>query len=349
MLKCESAVARRWELTLRKEIFWGQEINDDRVITKYFNVPHVAYESDWGMSERYTGKDNGGSYSWEPPLKDFNDINKLSYPVIKVDYIKSTQALELANDAFGDILKVRQKSSWWWTMGITDVLAKLRGLEQIFYDMYDYPEKLHKLMSFLRDGILNKLDFLENNNLLSLNTEGSYVGSGGFGWTNQLPKQTLPGEKVKLLDLWGFCESQETSGVSPEMFKEFVFPYQLPILNKFGLNCYGCCEPLNKRWDIIKNIPNLRRLSISPWANASDMAEKLQSKYVFSLKPNPSYLAQSQIDEDFIRKNLKEILKITKQNNCNVEIIMKDNTTIGKNPQNVIRWCEIAKEESANL
>ena len=54
--------------------------------------------------------------------------------------------------------------------------------------------------------------------------------------------------------MWGFCESQETVGVSPKMFEEFVFAYQLPILDRFGLNIYGCCEPLDRRFDIVKRI-----------------------------------------------------------------------------------------------
>ena len=75
--------------------------------------------------------------------------------------------------------------------------------------------------------------------------------------------------------MWGFGESQETVGVSPEMFAEFVLPYQLPILERFGLNCYGCCEPLDKRWEYVKQIPRLRRVSVSPWSNRAFMAERL--------------------------------------------------------------------------
>jgi hypothetical protein len=29
-----------------------------------------------------------------------------------------------------------------------------------------------------------------------------------------------------------------------------------------------------------------------------------------------------------------------------VEIIMKDNHTIGRRPENVVRWCQIAKQEA---
>ncbi|GAH67957.1 unnamed protein product, partial [marine sediment metagenome] len=44
-----------------------------------------------------------------------------------------------------------------------------------------------------------------------------------------------------------------------------------------------------------------------------------------------------------VRKKLREALEITK--GCVVEVIMKDNNTIGKNPENVINWVRIAKEE----
>ena len=144
--------------------------------------------------------------------------------------------------------------------------------------------------------------------------------------------------------MWGFCESQETVQVSPAMFEEFVFPYQLPIMERFGLNCYGCCEPLDKRWHVVKRFPRLRRVSVSPWADVEKMAEYLQDNYIFSYKPPPAALALPTIDEDRIRRGLREVIEVTR--GCRLEIIMKDNHTIGNNPQNVIRWCRIAQEEA---
>lgn len=72
------------------------------------------------------------------------------------------------------------------------------------------------------------------------------------------------------------------------------------------------------------------------------MAEKLEDKYIFSYKPNPAYLAVPQIDEEYIRESLEKVVRVSR--NCRVEIIMKDNNTICKNPQNVINWCKIARE-----
>jgi hypothetical protein len=213
-------------------------------------------------------------------------------------------------------------------------------------DMCLYPDDLHRFMAFLRDGHLAKLDFLEENNLLSLNNNGTYVGSGGFGYTDELPASDFDG-KVRTRDMWGFTESQETVSVDPVMFEEFVFHYQLPIAERFGLNCYGCCEPLDSRWHIIKKIPNLRRVSVSPWADVNLMSEYLGQDYIYSRKPSPSDIAMPHPDWNRIRKNLKAFIFATRHNRT--EIIMKDNHTIGKNPDNVRTWCRIAQEEANNI
>lgn len=343
-IKCKNGLARSWEMTLRKEIFWGEQMGDDRAVEPYFNVGYVYDETDWGMRETKIGGEDGGSYRWDAPLKDYDrDMERLRFPQITVNYEETNKRKELAEEILGDLLNVRIKSVWWWTLGMTMTLVQLRGLEQIMMDMYDYPDELHRLMAFLRDGHMHRLDFLEKNGLLSLNNDDTYVGSGGFGYTNELPREDFEG-KVRTVDMWGFGESQETSQISAAMFEEFILPYQLPILERFGLNCYGCCEPLDKRWEGVSKVPRLRRVSVSPWCNMETMAELLSNKYIFSMKPNPAYLAVPEADEDYIRKSLRDAIQVTR--NCCVEIIMKDNHTIGKNPQNVINWCKIAKEEA---
>ena len=344
--ECEGELALRWEMNLRKEIFWGAEMCDDRVIEPYFIVSHVYDESDWGMHERKIGGTDGGSYVWESPLKTYDDLDKLHYPLITVNYEATERVVELATEVLGDILPVRLRTAWWWTLGMTWTLVNIRGLQQIMLDMFDHPDELHRLLAFLRDGHLAKLDFLEENNLLSLNNDGTYVGSGGFGWTNELPKDDFNGQ-VRTVDMWGFTESQETVGVSPEMFAEFIFPYQLPIQERFGLNCYGCCEPLDKRWHVVKEVPNLRRISVSPWADIGDMAKMLEDRFIFSMKPSPTDLAMNSFDEELIRAKLRDALEKTRD--CRVEVIMKDNHTIRDDPQRVVRWVQIAREEAESI
>ena len=65
------------------------------------------------------------------------------------------------------------------------------------------------------------------------------------------------------------------------------------------------------------------------------------------MKPTPVDLAVPVMDEDAVRSKLREAMKTTR--NCRVEVIMKDNETIGNNPRNVINWCRIAREEANEL
>ena len=346
-LRCQHWIARSWEMTLRKEVFWGTQMGDDYVIESVFNIPHVYAELNWGLKEKRVGGELGGTSAirWESPIKSIDDIEKLHFPKIQVDRQATQRLVDLAQSLLGDLLQVRLKTVWWWSLGMTLDVAFLRGLDHMMYDFIENPELVHRLMAFLRDGNLAMLDQLEQQDLLSLNTDG-YVGSGGLGYTRELPQPDFRG-KVRTKDMWGFAESQETTSISPRMFAEFILPYQLPLLERFGLNCYGCCEPLDKRWEAVRRIPRLRRVSVSAWADWARMAELLGDRYIFSMKPRPADLAMPGFDEGQIRADLRQALQVTRD--CRVEVIMKDNHTINNDPQRVTRWAQIAKEEAENL
>jgi hypothetical protein len=345
-LACKGELARSWEWGLRREILWRTRINDDRTTLPYFDIGHVHSDWEWGAKETRIGGNDGGAYRWESPLKTEADLSKLHPPTIQIDFEATQRLAELASSTFGDLLTVRIKTGWWWTLGMTWTLANLRGLEQMMLDMMDNPGLLHRLMSILSNGTQALITQLESAGLLYPNWDGAYVGSGGLGWSDELPQLDHEGH-VRLRDMWGFAESQETVSISPSMFAEFIFPYQLPILERFGLNCYGCCEPLDKRWHVVKQVPRLRRVSMSPWADREKMAEQLGDRYIFSMKPNPSDLAMETFDEDYIRTGIRKDLQATR--NCRLEVIMKDNHTIRNDPYRVIRWVQIVREEIDKL
>lgn len=345
-LACQHPTAREWEWHLRKQIFWGRQMLDDYTIEPYFNVSHVHTKPHWGLVEQQVGGEHGGAYTWKAPVATEADLEQMHFPLIQVDFEATDHLTALANDIFGDLLTVRIKTAWWWTLGMTWTLANLRGLEQIMLDMIDNPRLVHRLMTILRDGTLAMIEELEARGLLSFNGDGTYVGSGALGWTSELPQPDYTGT-VRLKDMWGFTESQETVGISPHMFETFIYPYQEPIMAHFGLTCYGCCEPLDSRWHIVKNFPNLRRVSVSPWADRAVMARNLEDRFIMSMKPNPADLAMTTMDEDHIRNRLRHDLKVT--HDCHAELIMKDTHTIRNDPQRVIRWVQIAREEIEKL
>lgn len=349
-IKCKNDIARYWECHLRKQIFWGNEMNDNYTVEPYFNLPYVYKERRWGVATskntgtKQTTRLDGGAYHIDCILEDYSQISNITKPELHINYEITNKLLEMAHEIFDGILEVRLNTVWFWSVGLTDDLVFLRGMEKLMFDFCDEPEKVHEVMDILFKGTMEKLDYLEKNNLLCLNNDGSYVGSGGIGYTDLLPTKSFNGQ-VTTNDMWGLAESQVTVGISPSMFEEFIFPYQKRLMARFGLTSYGCCEPMDKRFDIVKVVPNLRRVSVSPWADKQIMSEKLQNKYIYSLKPSPSYLAVSNMNEEVVRKELRDVLKITKQNNNRLEIIMKDNHTLGNNPNNLKRWVQIAREE----
>jgi len=346
-MRCTGKIARRWEMDLRKEIFWGKEMGDDKPVDPVFDVPYTVTLDDWGLDVVYHQTDSLGSFVWDNPIKDYqSDLKKLHPPTFEIDWETTRGSIELARGILGDILTVRLIGTWWWSLGLTLPGAALRGLNNIFMDFIDHPDELKELMSCISRGYLQKLDYLEEQNLMSLNNDGTYVGSGGFGYTDELPAEDFQ-SRVRCKDIWGFTESQETVNVSPDMYGEFIFPYEKPIMDRFGLTCYGCCEPLHSRWHVVKRHHNLRRVSCSPWVDVEKMAQSLEDDYIFSLKPNPVIVAGHDLERDAVRRDIRSNFEIT--NDCIVEIIMKDNHTIGNRPENLVEWCTIAKEEALRI
>ena len=345
-LFCENETARYFETRLTKEILWATEFETDRAAVAQFRVPYIYTKTDWGVKEEIIGQGGKNAYTWKPSLQSFNDIHKLRAPKIVVDYEATDKLLEAAQDTFGDILQVSIKGLWWWSLGLTMDYIKFRGLEQFLLDMYDSPNKVHELMAFIRDAKMSMLDFLEQNKLLCLNNDRTHLGIGGCGFSNQLPQSDFDGT-VRTKDMWGFSESQETVGVSGEMFAEFVLPYQIPLASRFGLNAYGCCEPLdNKIEHVLDGIPNLRKVAVSPWSNLLNMAARLQDKYIISYKPNPAMLATHSLDEKAIRASLRADMKTARKHGARLEIFMQDTHTLFGHRENLSTWCKIALEES---
>jgi hypothetical protein len=142
--------------------------------------------------------------------------------------------------------------------------------------------------------------------------------------------------------LWGFGVAQEFSEVSPAHHEEFVLNYQLRILELFGLNAYGCCEPLTHKLDMLDKIPRLRRVSVSPWCDIEKAAEKLKGKYIYSWKPNPAIIV-GQFNPQIIRAYVGKTIETAKD--CILEIILKDTFTIDGEPQRLETFANIVREE----
>ena len=114
-----------------------------------------------------------------------------------------------------------------------------------------YPELFKRIMDQAADDTLAYYDLLEEKGLILPTTEYESVGQGTFAFNTELPGQeTLKERKLTRRDVWGYMDSQETLSISPKMFEEIIFPCYEKIGSQFGLLSYGCCEPVDKVWDL---------------------------------------------------------------------------------------------------
>jgi len=352
-IQCSNSIARHWECDLRKQVFWGDEMDDDYVVEPFFNSVHVFSETAWGIeglakhSTEFHAVQDGGAYHIDTILDDFDDqFDKIEPPVMSIDFSLTEKVHALAQEIFDGSITPRLKTWWFWSTGPTDEYIKLRGMQNMLLDFYDHPEYVHKTMELIQAWTVKRLEFLEHQGLLTLNNGGSYVGSGGQGFTDELPAPDFSGH-VRLKDMWGLSESQSSVGVSNEMFDEFIFRYQQPVMERFGLSCYACCEPMDDRIDLVRRTKNLRRVSVSNWADKNVMAEKLGRDYIYSVKPNPANISNPTIDRDLVHQEIRGILESAK-NNC-LELVMKDNHTLGKNRENIKEWVTIVRDEMTRM
>lgn len=245
-------------------------------------------------------------------------------------------------DIFGDILpvkKVGKKGTWFapW-----DQLVKWWGVEKALLDLADRPEMVTAAISRLVEAYLFELDQWDTIGLLTRNDDNTRIGSGGFGHTSELPSKDYDSAHVHPTDMWGCATAQIFSSVSPTMHWEFALKHEIRWLERWGLTYYGCCEPLDIKMDILRRIPNLRKVSISPWVNIDRAVNAVRSDYVCSRKPSPAVFATETWNPEQARFELQDFLE--KARGCRVEIIMKDISTVRYHPQRLWEWEKAAMQ-----
>jgi len=137
--------------------------------------------------------------------------------------------------------------------------------------------------------------------------------------------------------------SQLFTEVSPSMFEEFELNYAKPLMAEFGLVYYGCCEALDNKIQLLKTIPNLRKIGVSPWANPEVCAEQIGRDYVYAHKPNPAHVSGS-FDAEVVRAEITRVIEACHKHGCPYEFVIKDISTVTYKPQNLINWTKTVKE-----
>ena len=341
---CTDPFYKRYEENLRRRLFWAS-LNDDSIFEPWLAVSAaVVTPSDgiWGLPVQWSDKTTErGSRVWDPPLKKENDLERMVVPFHKVDEETTERNAARLHDAVGDLIDIvidRSPAYRTWNGDISTQLAYLRGLEQVMWDMIDRPEWLHELLAFMRDGILKTHREAEEVGHWTLANHENQAMS----YARELADPSSDPAPVKRSQLWYFAASQETTGVGPAMFDEFMLQYQIPIMAEFGLTSYGCCEDLTNKIDVVRQIPNLRRIAVSPMADVRRCAEQIGTDYVFSYRPSPAEMVSMGFDDEYVKNALRKDLEACRE--CCVDITLKDVETVGHDPDRVRNWVKLTRE-----
>lgn len=341
-LQCASDTARRLESDLRKELYEHEHFHHDKVLMPQIDVNHGIHVGGWGLEAEWThSHQERGSRTFKPVIDSMRDVERITAPTVHFQPEIGEARAAWLRDLVGDHIPVA-------LIGIKKVDFHLmmqytawRGLEETLMDFHCEPDLVHEAMRRLVAGHEAVLDRYRELGVLEGNPDNTYHSSGGNGWCSDLPA----GRPVRTQDMWAAAESQEMAGVGPAQHAEFCVPYESRLLAHFGRNGYGCCEPLHDRLETVLAMPNMRRISISPWADVDLSARVLAGRRaIFSWKPNPARLCGT-FQEEHIRAEIAHTVAVCAEHDCQLEIILKDTHSCDRQPWRFIRWSEICREE----
>jgi hypothetical protein len=300
----------------------------------------------FGVSVKATKRTQaGGAIKYLAPIVEEEDLEKLCVADYEVMEKETAALVEQHQNAVGDILEIvvdRQgELCRVFRNDISTRLAHIRGLEQIMWDIYDRPEWLHRLLGFMRDKILMHMEQTEAAGaFLLFNHENQ-----AMPYEDSLRRPSASGESVSQKELWGFVAAQEFTLIGPDAFKEFMFDYQKPIMERYALTAYGCCEDLAGRIDTLKTLSNLRRIAVTPCADVGKCAEQIGPDYISSWRPNPSSAVSFGVDEEFTRREMRAAFDAFDANQCKFDITLKDVETVSGKKDSIPRWAGIVRDE----
>ncbi len=344
-LLCEDPECRGYESMLRMTLYQWNHFRVDMVVDPFIRISKAISNTGFGvgMVEKTSITDPTNSVVGHAFTNQFvtdADLDKIQMPIVSHDQAETSRRLEVAHELFDGELEIFEQGTDPY-LSVWDPISFLMSVQDALYTICDRPEYMAELARRIVKNLMSMLDQAEEQGLLCYNQ--SLIHCTG-AYTDELPAPGFDPAKPRTKDIWMFGLAQMFSTVSPAMFEEFEIDICMPIFERFGLVYYGCCDPLDKKMAQVRKIPNVRKISMSPWANEEIGASEIGRNYVYSRKPNPALLARGYFDEPEVRGHLQDTVDVCKKYGCPLELILKDISTVCYEPQRLWRWAEIAME-----
>ncbi len=348
-LRCEGDFARHLEGDMRRTIYQWNHMRGDMVVNDYLACPKAIHSTDFGIVEdvdalRQDDSSAIKSRHFNVQISEPEDIEKIRMPVVTHNEAATANRFASMSEVFEGIMPVRVvgQSHIWFTPW--DYLVRWWGVQEAMMDLVMRPEMVHAAVDRMVDAWMAELDQFAEMNLLELDNNNTRVGSGGYGYVDDLPGDDFDLQYVRPKNMWGCSNAQTFSEVSPEMHWEFAIEHDMRWLDRWGLTYYGCCEPLHRKMELMRRIPNLRKISVSPWCDFEKIFSEIGNDYAISAKPSPAVFTDDGWSAENARTDIREVLDAA-GGKGHVELIMKDISTVNYKPQRIWEWSDIAMRE----
>ena len=339
--RCELEEHRWLEGLLRRSLYQWEHFQVDKVFAPVFQIPKRVHSTGIGIQVRDTQiKGDTGAYiashEYEDQLETEEDLERLEVPVISYDREGTERAAELATDVFSGLMEteivgvVFQYNIW-------DQISCYRGVNSLLMDLAVRPDFMHRAARrFMEIAAATFRQYVELG-LLHVNPLLLHCTPA---CSRELPAADYAG-MPRPQDAWGRCSAQIFSAVSPEMHDEFDLQYNQVLFGSCGLLYYGCCEPLDTKIDILRRrFANLRKVSITPWADPEVAARSMGGDYVMAAKPNPAFVGGPTFDPEPVQQEIRRYLDACRRHGTTCEFVLKDVSTIANLPENLTEWAQ---------
>ena len=335
---------RTVEHALRNTIYTWRNFAVDMVVEPYITIPKVVHNSGYGIEKDTTTlaldvHTTAASVHYDNVLKDYEDIEKIKDMEITQNESETALRFAEAKDIFKDIAPIVLGHGVGFSLSGWDRLNEYMGMENLLIDMYDRPEFLHACINRVTEstiaGIVSANKLQVHDDIVNL-CHCSYI------YTDELLPDFGAGKGPTSQNSWAYGLAQLFTSVSPEFFNEFEMPYITRMAEHFGMIYYGCCDRMDDRLEFVKKIPNVKKVSCSPWSDRNNFAANIGPNLIMSNKPSPAFIACESVNWDVVRDDLKATLDVAKANGVNLEFILKDISTVHKQPERITKWAEIA-------
>lgn len=344
-LRCEDPECRGYEDFLRKTLYQWKHFRVDMVVEPFVRVGKAIHNTGLGVGvvEEVAVTDETSAvvgHAFKNQFVTDEDLNKIKMAIVSEDKAETARRLEVAHDLFDGTLEIFEQGLDPY-LSVWDPISGLMSVQDALYTLIDRPEYMAELARRIVASYMTMLDQAEEQGLLCHHQ--SLIHCTG-AYTDELPASGFDAAKPRTKDIWMFGLAQMFSTVSPAMFEEFEIDICMPIFERFGLVYYGCCDPLDLKMAQVRKIPNVRKVSMSPWVDERRGAAEIGRDYVYSRKPNPALLAGVSFDEKLVREHLQASVDACAEHGCPLELILKDISTVCYEPRRLWRWADIAME-----